>query len=160
MRLPVAPTPQGGVGACRAKQAAEKPRGVVILRNCRRPRISHCAENTQSEILPALRKVAQNDRRNFGVLFPFLLSPPCRFLARCRNSGVLFFPIDISLSPCACSGNERNSPSLISPSWRSLQPSAGTAPYESHPKCNREVVRRPARPVAGKFPDLSNLAGG
>jgi hypothetical protein len=35
-----------------------------------------------------------------------------------RNSGVLFFPIDISLSPCACSGGERNSPSLISPCWR------------------------------------------
>jgi predicted nucleic acid-binding protein len=35
-----------------------------------------------------------------------------------RNSGVLFSPIDISLSPCACSGGERNSPSLISPCWR------------------------------------------
>ncbi len=35
-----------------------------------------------------------------------------------RNSGVLFFPIDISLSSCACSGGERNSPSLISPCWR------------------------------------------
>ena len=33
-----------------------------------------------------------------------------------RNSGVLFFPI--SLSPCACSGGERNSPSRISPCWR------------------------------------------
>jgi hypothetical protein len=32
--------------------------------------------------------------------------------------------------------------------------------YESHPKCNRVVFRRPARPVAGKLPDLSNLAGG
>jgi hypothetical protein len=35
-----------------------------------------------------------------------------------RNSGVLFFPIDISLSPCACSGGEKNSSSLTSPCWR------------------------------------------
>ena len=34
-----------------------------------------------------------------------------------RNSGVLFFATDISLSPCACSGGERSSPSLISPCW-------------------------------------------
>ena len=33
-----------------------------------------------------------------------------------RNSGVLFFPL--SLSSCACSGGERNSPSPISPCWR------------------------------------------
>ena len=41
-----------------------------------------------------------------------------RILSRRRNSGVLFFPIDISLSSCACSGGEGNSPSLISPYWR------------------------------------------
>jgi hypothetical protein len=29
-----------------------------------------------------------------------------------------FFSIDISLSSCACSGGERDSPSLISPCWR------------------------------------------
>ncbi len=34
-----------------------------------------------------------------------------------------FFPINESLSSCACSGGERNSPSLISPSWR--EPSTG-----------------------------------
>jgi hypothetical protein len=32
-----------------------------------------------------------------------------------RNSGVLFFPL--SLSSCACSGGERNSPRLIPPYW-------------------------------------------
>jgi hypothetical protein len=36
--------------------------------------------------------------------------------------GVLFFPIDISLSLCACSGDGRNSPNLVSPGWR--EPSA------------------------------------
>jgi len=34
------------------------------------------------------------------------------------GSGVLFLPIDISLSSRACSGGESNSPSLISPYWR------------------------------------------
>jgi hypothetical protein len=40
-----------------ASQAAEKPVGTVILRSRRRRRISHCLENTQSEIL----RCAQDD---------------------------------------------------------------------------------------------------
>jgi len=40
-----------------AKQAAEKLAVTVILRSRRRRRISHCLENTQSEIL----RCAQDD---------------------------------------------------------------------------------------------------
>ena len=42
-----------------------------------------------------------------------------------RNSGVLFFPIDISLPSCACSGGERNSPRLISPCGRETSTGRG-----------------------------------
>src|SRR5208337_3652466 len=35
-----------------------------------------------------------------------------------RNPGAPFFPTGISLSSCACSGGERNPPSLTSPCWR------------------------------------------
>jgi hypothetical protein len=44
-------------GRAGLKQAAEKLIGTVILRSRRRRRISHCLENTQSEIL----RCAQND---------------------------------------------------------------------------------------------------
>jgi len=56
-----------------ALQAAEKPVGTVILRSPRRRRISHCLENTQSEIL----RFAQDD--SIGGFFRSLfrrIGPP------------------------------------------------------------------------------------
>jgi len=57
-----------------------------------------------------------------------------------RSSGVLFFPI--SLSSCACSGGERNSPSLISPGWR--EPST-EFPWACGPSEDMKITSSPPR---------------
>jgi hypothetical protein len=50
------------------------------------------------------------------------------YRSQCRNSGVLFFQVDISLSPSASSGGGRDLSSLISPCWheRSTERGYGT----------------------------------
>ena len=58
------------------------------------------------------------------------------------SKNILFFPIDISLSSCACSGGERNSPSLISPSWRERSTECPWALRPTHGDENR----RPSSP--------------
>ena len=62
-------------------------------------------------------------------------------------SGALFFPIDLSLSSCACSGGERISPSLIWPCWR--EPCS--APAELH-RNNWSRLRKPLRTLTTTMP--------
>jgi hypothetical protein len=95
--------------------------------------------------------VARTARRGESASFPWPSSPPCRNLWRCRNSaryhlvrcsGAPLFPIDISLSSCACSGGERNSPSLISPCWR--KPST-EFPWAYGPSHDMKITSSPPR---------------
>jgi hypothetical protein len=76
--------PFGPPGSHRLSQAAEKLVGPVILRSRRRRRISHCVENTQSEIL----RFAQND--NTEAFFRSLFQPS----AFSYDTGVLLLVAD------------------------------------------------------------------
>ena len=73
-----------------------------------------------------------------------------------RNSGVLFFPL--SLSPCACSGGERNSPSLTSPCWREPSTERGHCTLFT---CHHNPVRAGLvrRPEDWRWPSYNEYAG-
>jgi hypothetical protein len=75
-----------------------------------------------------------------------------------RNSGVLFFPIDISLSSCACSGGGSNSPSLISPCWREPSTERGHCTLFT---CHHNPVRAGlvSRPEDWRWSSYNEYAG-
>ena len=81
---------------CRAKQAAEKGFGAVILRSRRRRRILHGVENTQSEILRGVHpepseifRCAQNDSEGLRMTVWQGFSAASKARRYTKQSGVI-----------------------------------------------------------------------
>ena len=74
------------------------------------------------------------------------------------GSKLLFFPIDISLSSCACSGGERNSPRLISRCWPEPSTERGHCTVFT---CHHNPVRAGpvSRPEDGRWSSYNEYAG-
>ena len=81
-----------------ALQAAEKLVNTVILRSRRRRRISHCLENTRSEIL----RSAQDD--SMGGFFAACLAPP---LQGRPDDFQVPHPAQLAAASCAGCGTNR-----------------------------------------------------
>jgi len=113
-----------GLGRARLKQAAAPPPKAVILRSRRRRRISHCHENTQSEILRCAqddRELAQDDR--IDDLFRRLFPPGPSGIFRGARQTLVPAPaavVVLLFSAVLCSGASM-----------ALPPSAGAAPESS-----------------------------